>query len=589
MKKAVLISIFLTLLLLTINTFAATYISAVDNGNFSALSSWTVGGVTPTTAPTFGDIIIVKNKIILDATSYTYWGTPGSVTIQNGGSLVRTGALSLTGSGINIIVSSTGSGNAFQVSGALTMDGSVKVTLNGGTLTSASTTLNNASTITMAGGTFSTGNLTVSGGTFNSSAGSTTTVANLNVTNSGSTTFTNGGTFNVNGSVTEGGTITNNGTMNITGNFTAGGGGAAITNNYGLMNIGGSVDLPSSSKFNILPGGKTIVEQNVTTSANQNLIVGTNVAAGASGPWADLVIKGNLISSGSGDVLVDRNGRLALYGNFTSSGGGSTFTINNGGKVFINGTTTFTGGGDHLTNNTTTSPYGVYSNNQPTYAPSSGGSSNGAAGSNTVTSVATMQSQDPDFYTWVASQPNSPLPVKLAYFRVEELSDKGVSLAWETTMEINFDRFELERAGEDLKFTKISVIKGKGSLNTITQYSFDDNQPLKGKNYYRLKMIDHDNYTDYSAVIVAYWDGVARGISLYPNPTVNHSFTINLDDNYTSPVAVSLVEARGYIVYTSTVETTSSVISLPENLVAGVYLVRISSATKQQTVRLVVN
>ena len=201
----------------------------------------------------------------------------------------------------------------------------------------------------------------------------------------------------------------------------------------------------------------------------------------------------------------------------------------------------------------------------------------------------TMQNTNPDFYAWVASLPNTPLPVKLLYFKVVAVDENGITLRWVTTMEKNFDHFVIERAGTDLQFVSLGVIEGKGGIDLNTTYEFVDAAPLPGKNYYRLKNVDLDRSYEYSAVIVGGWDGVNQGISLYPNPVVNRSFTLELNDVLSTPASISVLEARGYLVFSKDVSTSTSTISLPENLNAGIYFVKISSSTGQQTIRIVVN
>ncbi|MEO5978986.1 MAG: T9SS type A sorting domain-containing protein [Chryseolinea sp.] len=572
MKKAVLLSIFFTLLLLTINSFAVTYTS-IGSGPWTTASNWAPSGV-----PVANDNIIIQTAITLASGSYS---GSGSVTIRNGGSLTVTGDLTMTAFGTKAIVGTNGS---LIINGNFTIDNQASLTLSGGSLIS--------------------GNLAVTGGTFKSSNGSAASVGTLVVNNSGSSVFTNGAgaTFSTSGNVTFDGSTTNNGalivgTSTTPANFTQTNSGGTFTSNgavtiYGNAIAPGTIQLnPSDSTSAVKTNSVFTVKKNLSISGN-SFTVGTNVAPPT---YANAVVEGSVLMTG-GNATVNRNGRMAIFGDLNLTGGGIGFTIASGGQVYVDGDgagydVNVGSGGNSITNNNpyTTyagnplTPYGFYVNN--TVSPASGGSSVSAKRGDEVL----MQNSDPKFYAWISGLNSSPLPVVLAYFRVQEVMGNAISLTWQTTMERNFDRFELERAGEDLQFSTITSIKGKGALNTSTRYAFDDNQPLRGKNYYRLKMIDHDNSTDYSGVIVGNWNSVSKGVSLYPNPSVNHTFTIELDDNYTSLVNVSVIEAKGLVVYASTLETTSSTISLPENLVSGIYFVRISSATEQQTVRLVVD
>ena len=107
-----------------------------------------------------------------------------------------------------------------------------------------------------------------------------------------------------------------------------------------------------------------IVEGSVTVVSSTYLTIGTAVAPP---PYADMIIYQNLVQQSSGDVTINRNGRLAVFGNITDSGGGGTFIqVNNGGQAYVHGNITYSGGGSSIQNNNTTSPYGLYVNGTAT-------------------------------------------------------------------------------------------------------------------------------------------------------------------------------------------------------------------------------
>lgn len=549
MTSRVLLAFFLTSLL-AMQAVGATYTSAA-NGAWNTTTTWSPNGT-----PGNGDVITINHAITGGPTGATWWSA-GSITINSGGSLSFSANTTFTGSGVNIYVKTGGS---MSVTGTLDMNNQSELALQGGTLTVS-------------------GAFTVHGGTFSSTTGSSATVASVTTTSSGSTSFSNSGTITTtgSGSVTAGGAISNSGTMNIGGDLI---GVAAVITNNGTMNISGSVDLPSSSKLNTNPGATVIVNQNVTTRANQNLVIGTNAAPP---PYADFVIKGNLISSGSGDILVDRNGRLAVFGNFSSTGGGGAiFTVNDGGMVYVNGTITFNGGGDHLTNNNDGVPYGFYSNNQPVYN-GGGGSSNGTAGANTVQNEATMQSDAPTFFAWVASQPGSPLPVTLIYFGVGEMKAGAVKLLWATASELNFDYFSVQRSVDGLNFEEVARVPGHGTSSQRHDYSFEDKSALVGKSYYRLTSVDFDGYRETFDIVSVHLLG-ERSASIYPNPVVDGQLFIDL--NFQSPVLVIITDLSGMEKARVQLPALQNKLELPVS--PGVYLVKVIADGLYKVTRVVV-
>lgn len=562
-KLRTLFFLVLTILFFSISQVWGATFTSVTNGAWTSPATW---GTAST--PTFGDIVVIQHAVTLAAGTYS---GNGSVTIQNGGSLTVTGNLAITANGTKMIVGTNGQ---LVVSGTLGVNNQSNLSLTGGTIS--------------VGGT-----MTVAGGTYNATSG-TASAGNLTTTNNGNTSFTNGAnaTFNVNytgagtGNLSSNTNFTNNGTINVGGNVSHANSGGTFTSSGTVMIAG---DFTANGNVQLNPGAtansKLAVGGNLTTTGN-NFIVGTSTAPGT---YTDLVVYKNMESTG-GEITINRNGRVAVFGDLKMSAGGKDFNINSGGQVYVDGDGTgsdviVTGGGADVINNNANvvPPFGFYVNG--TVSATGGGSSVDTDRADETV----MQTNNPTFYNWVTSNTNNPMPVVLAYFKISSIDERGITIGWSTTLEKDFDQFELEHAGEELVFTTISTIEGKGGIDLNTKYQFVHGVPAQGKNYYRLKSIDLDGSFEYSAVIIANWNGIDRGVSLYPNPVVNHTFTIELNDVMTSEVNLTLIESRGYVVYSAKVNGTTSTINLPDDLKPGIYLAKISSATGQDVIRVVVN
>ncbi len=94
----------------------------------------------------------------------------------------------------------------------------------------------------------------------------------------------------------------------------------------------------------------------------------------------------------------------------------------------------------------------------------------------------------------------SALPVKLSQWSATAGTGK-VTLQWTTTSEINSSHFIIERSSDGVQFATIATVPAAGNSGVAIQYSKEDTQPTAGKNFYRLKMIDKDGYTEYSPVL----------------------------------------------------------------------------------------
>lgn len=92
------------------------------------------------------------------------------------------------------------------------------------------------------------------------------------------------------------------------------------------------------------------------------------------------------------------------------------------------------------------------------------------------------------------------LPVELVAFTGETAGSEN-HLFWTTASEINSDVFLVQRSLEGLDFETIGTVDGARFSTTELNYSFIDEFPANGINYYRLKQVDFDGSVDYSRII----------------------------------------------------------------------------------------
>jgi hypothetical protein len=137
------------------------------------------------------------------------------------------------------------------------------------------------------------------------------------------------------------------------------------------------------------------------------------------------------------------------------------------------------------------------------------------------------------------------LPIELVSFSAAcEL--KTIKLKWSTASEINNDYYSVERSGDAINFESIGTIDGSGSSATAHQYSFVDEQPLPGVNYYRLKQVDFDGTSTYSSVQSTICTS-QLGLFVYPNPS--HDVThLQIQSSSSKEVSCVVASMSGEIV-----------------------------------------
>lgn len=115
---------------------------------------------------------------------------------------------------------------------------------------------------------------------------------------------------------------------------------------------------------------------------------------------------------------------------------------------------------------------------------------------------------------------SSPLPVELTFFRAEIIEGKTV-LTWQTSSEENNSGFEVERSTDGENFETIGLIEGNGTTLEVQNYTYIDNDPLDGINYYRLKQIDFDGMFEYSDLVNVELEKGTSENKIVQNPVFN--------------------------------------------------------------------
>ena len=122
---------------------------------------------------------------------------------------------------------------------------------------------------------------------------------------------------------------------------------------------------------------------------------------------------------------------------------------------------------------------------------------------------------------------HDPLPVSLLSF--DAIRDgENVKITWATATEINNDYFTVEKSRDAINFERVEIVGGAGNSNQILHYSCNDNNPLPGISYYRLKQTDFDGKFSYSKIVAVVF-GDSYSTNVYPNP-FSASLYIELDE-----------------------------------------------------------
>jgi len=148
------------------------------------------------------------------------------------------------------------------------------------------------------------------------------------------------------------------------------------------------------------------------------------------------------------------------------------------------------------------------------------------------------------------------LPITLVSFHATS-SNGQISLEWTTASEFDNDFFIIEKSKDALNYNPISKIYSKGNTSLATLYSFLDNNPFHGINYYRLKQVDFDGKSRYFRPIAINYEQLSALI--YPTIITNQDIVTVLLSGDINASSYKLFSQDGKLIYQDILENKSSI------------------------------
>ncbi len=180
-----------------------------------------------------------------------------------------------------------------------------------------------------------------------------------------------------------------------------------------------------------------------------------------------------------------------------------------------------------------------------------------------------------------------PLPIELSQFEAEVLG-LSVLLKWETQAEINNDFFEIQRSQDGFDFQTLEQINGAGTTQEVNQYSFTDQTPLSGSNYYRIKQVDFNGSFSYSEIRSVELDELIVG-TIFPNPAQS-TFKLSVESTVSHSAQIEVFDILGQKIESRIVDLndqTQLVQFNCENWLPGMYKIVLQSSHIPKTWNLI--
>jgi hypothetical protein len=203
-----------------------------------------------------------------------------------------------------------------------------------------------------------------------------------------------------------------------------------------------------------------------------------------------------------------------------------------------------------------------------------------AMGANVVLTEAMLVSDT----TMICPTTFSVMPVELVSFTVAALPNGQALTAWTTATERDNDHFEIEKSGDAINFQWAGSIAGAGSSAEELHYEFVDEDPLPAPvSYYRLKQVDIDGTTTYSAAIAVTFRGDMLQLVGANADHAGGDIVIQLIAPSDQQLAYKLMDPAGRIVRAGTFAASrgTNVLRIPaRDLSSGIYPIVITGASE---------
>jgi len=145
----------------------------------------------------------------------------------------------------------------------------------------------------------------------------------------------------------------------------------------------------------------------------------------------------------------------------------------------------------------------------------------------------------------------------------------------------------LERSSDSRNYSGLYTITADAA-RCQQPFDYTDGDPLKGMNYYRLKIVDADGKITYSTTVALL--NAVKGfdiVSIAPNPVVSNNFKLNVASAQAGKMEIVIFDMQGRLVNRQTLTLIAGFNSMPVNVVnlsPGTYTIKGSMADDQSKV-----
>lgn len=189
----------------------------------------------------------------------------------------------------------------------------------------------------------------------------------------------------------------------------------------------------------------------------------------------------------------------------------------------------------------------------------------------------------------------TPLPASIKTYGASITPEQYVKVAWETSTEVQSKNFVVERSIDGIKFTVLGQVTASVNSTTKKSYSYTDQKPFLGKNYYRLKFYDaagkefiYKTLTVTVSILSAESNISEQKVKISPNPVENGIFLIETFDKPISQIQLLNIIGLPVPIERIILDAQKTQILLPKTINAGLYFLILEIGETKVTEKIII-
>lgn len=189
----------------------------------------------------------------------------------------------------------------------------------------------------------------------------------------------------------------------------------------------------------------------------------------------------------------------------------------------------------------------------------------------------------------------TPLPASVKTYGASITPEQYVKVTWETSTEVQSKNFIVERSIDGIKFTVLGQVVASVNSTTKKTYSYTDQKPFLGKNYYRLKFYDaagkefiYKTLTVTVSILSSEPNISEQKIKISPTPVDNESFLIETFDKQVSQIQLLNIIGLPVPIESIMLDNQKTQVLLPNAINAGLYFLVLEIGETKVTEKIII-